>query len=363
MTAPVAILGLGCALPKGRLSAAGFEDLATRLCTASPREAALIRTSVRRSSVEGRGIALDAGVDDCYPFYPDSGSGKNSPPTSQRMEAYEQLAPMLAAEAARAALHQSGIARDRITHLVTASCTGFSAPGVDLHLIRELGLPATTARIHVGFMGCHAAVNACRTARALALEDTAARVLMVTVELCTLHFQYGLDRDALLPNTLFADGAAALVLGATEPGPGSLALLGTASCVIPESTDAMTWRIADTGFRMTLDSRVPDLIAVHTGAFVKDTLQRHGLALSDIAGWAIHPGGPRVVESVLTALALPPEAGEVSRSILRAHGNMSSATILFVLREFLRRGIVGPIVALAFGPGLTAELAIFQANR
>ncbi len=355
MSAAVCVLGMGTAVPENRLSAEAFAELAIRLSANSPKEEGLVRAVARRSGVAERGIVLPRGESGAAPFYPPLAS----PGTAERMGAYEELAPALAAAAARAALANSGIDAGAITHLVTASCTGFSAPGVDLYLVGALGLSADVARVHVGFMGCHGAVNACRMARALASENTDARVLVVAVELCTIHFQYGLGRDELLPNALFADGAAAMVIGAGEA---PLRLLGTASRVIPNSAHAMTWRIADTGFRMTLDSSVPDLIAAHVRVFVESALARHGLSVDDVAGWAIHPGGPRVIDSALAGLGLPSAAGDASRDVLRHHGNMSSATVLFVLEELLRRGTDGPIAALAFGPGLTAELALFAAT-
>ncbi len=359
---PVGVLGAGCAVPEGRLSAGAFEEMAVRLCAGTDRERGLVSAVVRRSGITERGISVSVGLDGAASFYTRGEKGSRGPSTAERMEEFERLAPALASAAGRKALAEAAAAPGAITHLVTASCTGFSSPGVDLRLLEDLGLSADTARVHVGFMGCHGAVNACRAGRALALESPQVRVLVVVVELCALHFQYGMGRDELLPNTLFADGAAALVLGQEAGGGGGLELLGTASRVIPQSAGAMTWRIGNTGFRMTLDSRVPDLIGAHAGGFVREALAEHGLAPEDVAGWAIHPGGPRVVESVLGALGLPNEAGDAARTVLRRRGNMSSATLLFVLEELLRRGTRGPVGALAFGPGLTAEFALFRAR-
>lgn len=359
------VLGLGTALPAGRLSSEAFVRFATAACARAPREANLVRAATRLSNIAGRHSVLvdgDGNGHATIPFYLDREPDAEPIPTTQeRMVAYEALAPELAAEAAREALAAAGTKPQEITHLVTVSCTGFAAPGCDLRLIGLLGLSPTVARTNVGFMGCHGAINGMRCAEAFARADAGARVLMVCVELCTLHFQFGTGRDALLPNTLFGDASAAMVIG-QDPrlAHGCLYISRTASRVIPNSAGAMSWRMTDTGFRMTLDSSVPDLIAEHVGPWMTEELARRGMSIQDVGAWAIHPGGPRILESALQSLGLEETHGDCSRQVLRDNGNLSSPTVLFILRELLGRGAHRPIVMLAFGPGLVAEMALLE---
>jgi predicted naringenin-chalcone synthase len=267
----------------------------------------------------------------------------------------------LASRAALAALADAGLVAGEVTHFVTVSCTGFFAPGLDTTLIGLLGLLPTVERTHVGFMGCHGALNGLRVASSFAGSDPNARVLVSAVELCTLHMSYDWDPDTLVANSLFGDGAAALVgVGeAVEPQDGSWRLVANGTCRLPDSADAMSWRIGDHGFRMTLSSSVPDIIQAHLKVWLRDWLRRQGLDLEDIATWAIHPGGPRILTAVGTALDLPPDQNATSREVLSEFGNMSSATILFILDRLRRQGAPRPAVALAFGPGLVAEAALF----
>jgi predicted naringenin-chalcone synthase len=341
----------GLAVGEHRLVAAEYAALATRLNARTSRDGAVVEAVVRRAGVAGRDIVLPPGADGAWPFY----DGRATPPsTAERMAAYEALAPALAARAAREALDHAAVAPAAITHLITVSCTGFSAPGVDVALARALGLSASVQRLHLGFMGCHGAINGLRAAGALAAGGGC--VLMVCVEICSLHLQPGMERDVLLPNALFGDGAAAVVLGGGAAAP--LRLLGTAARLLPDSESAMSWRIGDHGFRMTLDSQVPAIIGRSLPAMVAEELARLGVAPADVGAWAIHPGGPRVVDGVVAALGLDPTAGDAARDVLARHGNMSSATVLFVLARLMAAGARGPIVLLAFGPGLTIELAV-----
>jgi predicted naringenin-chalcone synthase len=249
-----------------------------------------------------------------------------------------------------------------VTHLVTCSCTGFANPGVDLELVRGLGLAADVSRTHVGFMGCHGAFNALRVAEAFATAHASAVVLVVCVELCSLHFQYGSRSDAVVANSIFADGAAALVgVGPDHPlaAAADWRLERQWSRLLPDSQGEMGWVIGDQGFEMSLSARVPGIIQREIAAVVAAALGDAGLAGGDIRSWAVHPGGPRVLANVAAALGLDDGSLVVSHEVLAAHGNMSSATILFILERLLPAA-VGPCVALAFGPGLTAEMALLR---
>jgi predicted naringenin-chalcone synthase len=274
------------------------------------------------------------------------------------MELYQRLAPPLALEAARAALAGSGLTAADLTHLVTVSCTGFMAPGVDVALMHGLGLAATVERTHVGYMGCHGALNGLRVARAFTAAEPAARVLLCAVELCTLHYHYGWDPSKMVANALFADGAAAAA--GVRSAAGAWDVMATGSCLIPDSADAMTWTIRDHGFEMTLAKRVPGLIAKHLRPFLREWLGRQGVALDEVASWAVHPGGPRILSAVEEGLCLPRDALAASRAVFAECGNMSSPTLLFILERLRREGARRPCVMLGFGPGLMAEAALVR---
>jgi predicted naringenin-chalcone synthase len=295
------------------------------------------------------------------------------------MAAYERDAPELAVRAARGAIEDADIDPGRVTHLVTVSCTGFVAPGVDAAIIDALGLPRTTERTNVGFMGCHGALNALRVARGFVEADPARIPLVCAVELCTLHFAYGWDPDMLVANALFADGAAAVLCdgggngqghgrgqaeggggGDRRPSAGDWCVVASGTLLMPDSADAMTWRIGDHGFRMSLSARVPDLIGAHLRPWVTEWLGAHELGIEDVASWAVHPGGPRILGSVEDALGLDRDRMGASREVLSECGNMSSATILFILDRLRKHDAPRPCVALAFGPGLVVEAVLIR---
>ncbi len=348
------VLGLGTALPHTRMDRADAERLARKLAGYDDGRARVAAALYRRSGVRTRHVILDphGGA----PLRP----AADGPPagTGARMAAYDTAAPALAARAAAAALHEAGLLPQRITHLVTVSCTGAAAPGVDIALLRTLHLRADCQRTHVGFMGCHGALAGLRVARAFAEADPQAVVLLVAVELCSLHFHHGWDEGQVVANALFADGAAALV-GSAAPGPG-WTLAASGSCLLPEGAEDMNWTIGDHGFRMTLSPRVPEIVARHLPAWLAAWLDGQGLALRDIGSWAVHPGGPRVLSAVELSLGLPRGATDVSRAVLSEHGNMSSPTVLFVLQRLRAAGAPRPALALSFGPGLVVEAALWR---
>lgn len=276
-----------------------------------------------------------------------------NPSTEARMRRHLEHASPLAERAARAALLRSEVKPGDVTHLVTASCTGFESPGADQHIIQRLGLPGDVRRTHVGFMGCHAAINALAVASAFASADPGARVLVCCVELCTLHFAFDADPERHVANALFADGAASAVVAASETE--SVRFERFASVILPGTAEHMTWTIGDHGFEMRLSPAVPVELARHVPRWVRGWLGEIGLVVGDIASWAIHPGGPRVLSSVLEALGLDASAGGASRGVLAEHGNMSSATVLFIIERLLREGAGLPLAAMAFGPGLAGE--------
>jgi predicted naringenin-chalcone synthase len=357
----IAIAGLGVAVPEHFI---GQEDAAERagtLVTSSAKEQQMTAVLYRRSGVKKRHSVLLRSSTNGEPaeqhfFSPATRLAANGPTTATRMQAYDDAALELARNAAVSALADADAHRDEITHLVTVSCSGFSAPGVDLGLIRQLGLPPSVARTHVGFMGCHGALNGLRVARAFAAADSHAVVLLVAVELCSLHYQYSADPQQLVANSLFADGAGAMVIRASNTsGP---QLLDSGSHVVPDTRDLMSWRIGDHGFEMTLSPRVPEVIRGELRPWMTGWLAKHNLTLADVAHWAVHPGGPRIVDACETALGLERGGLDRSRDILARYGNMSSPTVLFVLNDLLRQAERGPCVLLGFGPGLAIEASL-----
>ena len=292
-------------------------------------------------------------------FLPRGEPTDRGPTTDQRMRHYVELAPPLIERACGGALASSGQAPAAITHLVTVSCTGFFAPGIDRLLVERLGLPATVERTHIGFMGCHGALNGLRVTRALTGADPSARVLLGAVELCSLHYHYSWNPQKMIANAIFGDGSAALVaVPAAEAPAGAWQVAASGSCYLPDSAGAMTWTIGDNGFEMTLARNVPGLINRHLRPWLSGWLDRLGVGLAGIRSWAIHPGGPRILEAVQDALGLHPSDTMAARQVFVEYGNMSSPTVLFILDRLIRQGAPRPCLALGFGPGLVAEATL-----
>ena len=284
------------------------------------------------------------------------------PGTAARMARFERDALDLATRAA-AALGIEAM-RDEITHLVIASCTGFTAPGLDQQLVQTLGLDPGVERTLVGFMGCAAAVNALKVAHHVVRSEPRAKVLVVNLELCTLHMQETSDLEEILSALLFGDGCAASLVSATPDG---IALVDFRAVTIPETRDFITWHIGDSGFRMHLSGEVPSQIA---------RALRHEAARNDDRGifrgerpettqlWAVHAGGRTILDAVEQGLDLDRAALAWSRGVLRDYGNMSSATLMFVLERMMRSADADAKgFGMAFGPGLVAETFRFRTVR
>ncbi len=305
------------------------------------REARLYERMAERSGIEHRWSVLDeedAKLDEGVGFY-----ATEPPSTAERMAIYAKEAPELAL-AAIGKLGELGT----ITHIVVASCTGFVAPGIDQIIARRLGLAGSVERVLVGFMGCYAAVTALRTARHIVRSEPDARVLVVTVELSSLHHQDHDEIEPLLAGAQFGDGAAAAIVSGEGPG---LELGEGLSATLEDSDGLITWHIGDTGFHMHLSGEVPGRI--------RDALLipavRARIAGDELpSAFAVHAGGRSILDAVETGLGLAPNALDHSRAVLRDFGNMSSSTLMFVLERTLRDAPRDG-VALAFGPGLAME--------
>ena len=336
----------------GGIMAAGLSDRKLERLTARVyRQSGIIkRHSVIRDFSQ-------SGPDNTF-FEPDGTFKRLS--TKTRNDLYTQEATELFVCAARRALAQSRFAPQDVTHVVTVSCTGFFAPGPDYRIVRELGLDPATERYHVGFMGCYAAFPALRMAQAFCETDPEAVVLVVAVELCTLHLRPPTDVDSIIATSVFADGGAAAVVSAAPPTGKALKLENFASTLTETGEEDMAWTIGDEGFNMVLSTYVPHILEANIGAVVDPFLAESGLNRADVAHWAVHPGGRAILDKVESALGLEADRLEASRRTLKDYGNMSSATILFVLKEVLAAASAGEhVYATAFGPGLTVESGLF----
>jgi alpha-pyrone synthase len=278
----------------------------------------------------------------------------NFPSTAQRMQLFEKHAPALAVDT----IAKLDLGRDaaRISHVIVTSCTGMVAPGLDLEIVERCGLNPSVERTMVGFMGCYAAINGLKLARHIVRSEPASRVLLVNLELCSLHLQETREIEQMLSFLVFGDGCAASIVSADPAG---LSLDRFHSALVPETRQLITWKVRDSGFDMFLSGRVP--------AAITQGLERAAGAILDgappeaIDRWAVHPGGRSVLDAVEDALRLPPAALAVSRSVLERYGNMSSATVMFVLQAVLATAEAGERgCAMSFGPGLTAETMLFQ---
>lgn len=335
--------------------------------------ARLVRTCFDSAAIETRYTAVSELTLDAHPetprfFDPDTGVVL-SPSTKTRNEIFATEATKLFIQAAKSAV---GNCRDidlsDITHVITVSCTGFFNPGPDYKVVRALGLSPAVQRYHLGFMGCYAAFPALRAARQFCEADPSAVVLVVCAELCSLHVRTSNDPDTIMGSAIFGDGAAAAVVTAREPSPGQTALrLDHFETVLtPVGEEAMAWNIGDEGFEMVLGSYVPHIIEDHITGALEPLLAREpdvaDLPYSHIPLWAIHPGGRSILDKVESKLDLKEEQLVPARETLRTYGNMSSATVLFVLKYILEMtpaAAAERICSMAFGPGLTVETALF----
>ncbi len=316
-----------------------------------PRARRLFQRMVDRAGIAHRWSVLPRGPGGASPvaaggFY----DAVPLPSTSARMAAYADAAPALALRA----IAGLGPAFDpaRITHIIVSSCTGMVAPGIDQIIARAAGLPDTVERLLIAFMGCYAGVTALRAARHIVRSEPDAQVLLISVELSTLHLEDTSALEPLLAMLQFSDGAVAALITA-EPGP--VALGAGRSMALPQSDSLIRWDIGEQGFVMRLSGEVPARIeAALTDKAARTALVGDSAAASDLV-WAIHAGGRSILDAAARALDLPEPALVASRDVLRRYGNMSSATVLFVIAEQIARAARGPGLALAFGPGLAAE--------
>ncbi len=341
------IHAIGIAVPEHDVHQAFVDWAAPRIRERMSR--ALFDRMAARSGIRHRWSVLGNGGEGGSPVDPGGFYDDTFPTTADRMAVYAREAPRLSLQAITHLAEKAPLAG--VTHLVVASCTGFVAPGIDQIIARELGLASSVERTLIGFMGCYAAVAALRTAHHIARSDPQARILVVTVELSTLHLQEADEVERLLAMLQFGDGAAAAIVSSE---PGGIAMDSFFAATLPDSDDLISWTIGNHGFEMHLSGAVPGRIA-HA---LTDENFRAAILNDrdpfDIDAWAIHAGGRSILDAVEKGLRLPQGALAESRAVLEENGNMSSATLMFVL-ERLMAGRKHNGVAMAFGPGLAAE--------
>ncbi len=318
----------------------------------------LFKRMVRMSAIEHRYSFLEP-IGDGENYWRDSENlyvVGDFPTTRRRMLAFEKFAPRLAGCAADK-LRLGGAERQAITHVIVTCCTGLYAPGLDIEIVHHLGLNPSVERTMIGFMGCYAGINALKAAHHIVRSEQEAKVLILNLELCSLHLKETQDLEQMLSFLLFADGCAACLVGGEPEG---LAIDSFLAVNIPGTHDLITWRIGEMGFDMQLSGKVP-------GEIKRSLPEARGRMLrgqeaTDIELWAVHPGGRTILDAVEQGLELGPDALAWSRDILARFGNMSSATVMFVLEQVLkhaRKGQAG--CAMSFGPGITAESMLFHA--
>ena len=360
------ITAIGTANPVNRFSQSNIEEFMLRAMKLNNGDARKLKTIFRASGIDYRHSVLeDYGRLRAFTFYPDTQDLEPFPGTEKRLNIFRQHALALSI----ASFHDMtktvpGFDPRDITHLIVVCCTGMYAPGLDIDIVQGLKLSPGVQRTAINFMGCHASFNALKVADALCKSNTGAKVLIVCTELCSLHFQRAATDDNLLANALFADGSAAVLVEADTTSPLRLRLEEFHSDLALDGFSDMAWTIGDLGFEMKLSAYVPDLIKRGIGALTHSLLAKISADLSDIRYFAIHPGGKKILQVIEEELGLGKVSNAPAYHVLRNYGNMSSPTVLFVLKEVVR-GLNGDddgerVLSFAFGPGLTLESMVLR---
>ena len=359
------ISAIGIANPANKFSQQRIYQFMAAASGLDANNRARLKTIYDNSGIDSRySVIPDFGMDspDDFAFFSPSATLEPFITTAQRMALYQREAIKIAAQAARNCLtNYPADTTQHITHLITVSCTGMYAPGLDIDLVETLGLKTTVQRTCINFMGCYGAINALKTADYICRADAKAKVLVVSVELCTLHFQKENTLDNWVANSIFSDGAAAVLIESSTdrltPTP-ALILDHFYAEFLPQARNEMGWFVGDTGFEMRLTSKVSKQIKNNIAAVTGRLMASAGINdLTHINAYAIHPGGRKILEAVEEALQLPEESNTFAYDVLRQYGNMSSATVLLVLQKVLQHTVKNnqQVLSFAFGPGLTVE--------
>jgi len=301
------------------------------------------------------------GIND-WEFYPQTENLEPFPSLEQRISFFNKTAGTLSVDAIQECINGAG--DNEITHLITVSCTGMSAPGLDLQVMELMDLPKNIYRTSVNFMGCYAAIHGLKIADAICNSEKNAKVMIVCTELCTLHFQKEPTIDSIASSLLFGDGAAAVLVTSDECNKKGLKLDQFYSEVITKGKKDMAWELSSSGFLMTLSGFVPELLEEDFNPLVTRALEKAGINRNEIAHWCIHPGGRRILDAIHRSLSFANGDLKYSYETLKEVGNLSSATILFVLKKIMNSGLTTgqKVFAAAFGPGLTMETFVAHAD-
>ncbi len=356
------IISIGTALPRFKHNQDEILGFMSRIYAFNEKDRRKLKYLYHQSGISNRYSILSdySRPPESWTFYPAAENLEPIPTLEHRMKLFNQFAPGLSAEAIRNCL-KNRISPKEITHLITVTCTGLSAPGLDLQLVELLDLPRNIFRTSVNFMGCYAAVHALKLADTICKSEPDARVMIVCTELCTLHFQQEVSSDNITSSLLFGDGSAAVLVTGESDKTEGLRIQGFYAEIIPRGKQDMSWELSSTGFEMTLRSYVPNLIEEDFKNLVDNALKKLRLTGESITDWCIHPGGRKILEAIEKSLKLPKEKLDACYEVLHDFGNMSSPTILFVLDRLLNKfqnGAQHTVFGAAFGPGLTMETFI-----
>ena len=364
------IQSIGTAVPPHKISQKLHHSILESANGLNRGERLLLRNVYRNSGISSRhSILKEFGNNDEHEnkiFHP---SGKSElVAISKRMELFESFATDLCADAVKDCMKKCSSTLSEITHLITFSCTGMSAPGVDIGLIEKLGLNRSIERTCINFMGCYAGINALRMANYIVSSQKNAVVLLAGVEICTIHYQKSMSQDQLIANAIFGDGAAAVIVTSIEKD----AVHENLGFILdkfysefePSGIHEMAWRIGDYGFDIRLSTYVPDLIRKNIGGLINKLFEKAEINQKNIDWYALHPGGMKILEACEKALNIPSEANKYAYDVLKEFGNMSSVTIFFVLKKYFEKlsavDTGKKILSCAFGPGLTMESMILR---
>lgn len=338
------------------------EELKKRMAV-TPITARLIDMASSQSDIENRFLVIPDGNDEIIENFYSIDGNYIVPGTKQRMVEYEQWSKKLVIEAVEKIFENNKIEPSEISRIITISCTGFFAPGLDYFIMEHFKIPKTAKRLNIGFMGCAASLIGLNSAmESINAGDEPMNILLVSVELCSLHLQTEPTRDNILANMIFADGCAAALL-TNNPAYSKLKIVDTKSILFDKSAEFMGWKIGNSGFEMILSSELPKIILEYAVPACEKMIEDWGIRKDEIKYWALHPGGRAILDSLKKGLNLTEGEMVASRTILKNYGNMSSASILFVLKQIIQNYKIDKddyICAIAFGPGLTMETALLK---
>lgn len=358
----VYIHNIATAVPEGHFEQSFLREKMKEHVSQRPATRRIIHSLYANSGINKRHTVVNDFHSNGHPklFFKNEGT-LGEPSTKTRNDLYSKHAKKLFVDVAKQLINQNKtVVKEDITHVITVSCTGFFAPEPAYEIVKRLGLSPSTQRYHVGFMGCFAAFPALKMARSFCEADPDATVMVVCVELCTLHLQASEETDQLISASVFADGGAGAIVSAKSPDAGMPAfrMEQFQTSIADQSEKDMAWTIGDTGFDMVLSTYVPDIIQSNLVSSLKPLMEAYNYSFSDIDHWPVHPGGRAILDKIEQSLDLDSTQLAHSRNVLANYGNMSSATILFVLKELLNQPSVNAeeqALAMAFGPGLTIE--------